>query len=661
MFFSAMTNKQKREENKMKIAFQENEIYKNLFLKYYPGKFLWIEASSVKPSKKWVFQRLIKFTKKKKKSNSQNVKVQINSMTNSKTSLSYSIKECNKAVEEMHGNLIQNPKKLEEFLEKLKPADLCCKQCFQDFIQVQDNEDKDKSTCTFLHSDLNESIIFRKINYSSFLLISEEPAPHSSNYEDIQQKIHQIEDLKKTVETKDRILAAVSHDMRSPLNGIIYYIKSAKDSESPNLRQQKLDFALINANLLLFLVNDFLDFSLFSNNNTLILNPAKFALSNVLNDVLSLVQMEAQNKGIILLLKNECNPNLLLFSDERRMKQVLLNLLTNAIKFTFEGYVKLLVSMVSGSKNLLRFEIIDTGLGIKAEVIPNLMKPFSTFDNEKKANRSGIGLGLYICKTIVGILGPQSNIFIHSEEGKGTQMGFLAFIMNESQEKNKEKLDDFNKIFEKKIETFKEENALESDHREFNIKTQNINKNSFYNKSIFSAFSPKKSSASHSTEKKKFMTLSSNIMHASSCSELPSFIKGISRSFISYPILIADDQSFNLMILNDILLSFKDKNIVVESALNGSIAVDMFCKRNDPMNDDPYALIFMDKEMPIMSGIDATKIIRNKIFKEAFKDVRIIGCSGDAFGRENEDNEFIGLDECFVKPVDTEKFTVNFP
>ena len=450
MFFSAMTNKQKREENKMKIAFQENEIYKNLFLKYYPGKFLWIEASSVKPSKKWVFQRLIKFTKKKKKSSTQNVKIQINSMTNSKTSLSYSIKECNKAVEEMHGNLIQNPKKLEEFLEKLKPADLCCKQCFQDFIQVQDNEDKDKSTCTFLHSDLNESIIFRKINYSSFLLISEEPAPHSSNYEDIQQKIHQIEDLKKTVETKDRILAAVSHDMRSPLNGIIYYIKSAKDSESPNLRQQKLDFALINANLLLFLVNDFLDFSLFSNNNTLILNPAKFALSNVLNDVLSLVQMEAQNKGIILLLKNECNPNLLLFSDERRMKQVLLNLLTNAIKFTFEGYVKLLVSMVSGSKNLLRFEIIDTGLGIKAEVIPNLMKPFSTFDNEKKANRSGIGLGLYICKTIVGILGPQSNIFIHSEEGKGTQMGFLAFIMNESQEKNKEKLDDFNKIFEKK-------------------------------------------------------------------------------------------------------------------------------------------------------------------------------------------------------------------
>lgn len=93
---------------------------------------------------------------------------------------------------------------------------------------------------------------------------------------------------------------------------------------------------------------------------------------------------------------------------------------------------------------------------------------------------------------------------------------------------------------------------------------------------------------------------------------------------------------------------------MVESALNGSIAVDMFCKRNDPMNDDPYALIFMDKEMPIMSGIDATKIIRNKIFKEAYKDVRIIGCSGDAFGRESESNEFIGLDECFVKPVDAE-------
>lgn len=504
MFFSAMAYKKKLDENKMKIAFEENEIYKNLFLKHYSGKFLWIEASKVKPSEKWSFQRLIKFTKKNKKSNNQkNVKIQINSIANSKTPRnSYSIKEYNKTVEELHGDLIQNPKKLEEFLEKLQPADLCCKNCFRDFnsfIQVQNNEDKGKSTCTFLHSDSNETIIFWKINYSSFLLISEEPAPHSSNlisnYEDNQQKIKLIEDLKKTIETKDRILAAVSHDMRSPLNGIIYYIKSAKDSECPNMRQQKLDFALTNANLLLFLVNDFLDFSLFSNNNTLILNPSKFALSNLLNDVLSLVRMEAQNKGIILLLKNECNPNLLLFSDERRMKQVLLNLLTNAIKFTFEGYVRLLVAMVSGSKNLIRFEIIDTGLGIKPEVIPNLMKPFSTFDNEKKANRSGIGLGLYICKTIVGILGPQSNIFIHSEEGKGTQMGFLAFIMNESQEKNKENLNviDFNKIFEKNIETFKEENALESDHREFTIKTQNINKNSFYNKkNICSAFSPKK-------------------------------------------------------------------------------------------------------------------------------------------------------------------------
>ena len=662
LFFVVMSYKGKFNREQNKKDQEECEIYKNLFLKHYPGKVWLIESLKNEVRKKnqvWKFHSLIKHEKKRESSINKNVKIQIDLINNSKQkTILYRLKECNKPAEEKEQDFFQSSKRIENFLEKLQPYESKTYTNFNDFVKHNEKIEINKNPpYLFFHSETKEQLAYVKINLSSFLLISADSANQNVvNLVNITPNIEkEIEELKKKLEIKDQILAAVSHDMRSPLNGIIYYIKSAKEAENANTRHQKLEFALTNTNLLLFLVNDLLDFSLFANNNTLKLNPTKFSLTNLLDEVLSLVSMEAKNKKIIMVLQNDCNSNLLLFSDERRMKQVLLNLLTNAIKFTFEGHVKLKVSMVQNAKNLILFEVFDTGLGIKPEVIPNLMKPFSSFDNqEKKANRNGIGLGLFICKTLVGILGPKPHIFIHSEEKKGTKIGFLAFIMNEAHEKDIElnEVSDFHQIFDKKLETFKEENVLESDHRERAIKTHNINRNSFYNRGRGSSQFTTAYTRNISIEKLRVNSNTNITFHT----EFSAFLKGtMTRNFQNYPILIVDDQSFNLMILKDILLGFKDKNLIVESAANGSIAVEMFCKRNDPKSEDePYTLILMDKEMPIMNGVEATKIIRNKIFKEGYKDLKIIGCTGDVMERDGEKNEFNGLDDYFVKPIDAE-------
>lgn len=660
LFFVVMSYKRKFNGQQIKKDQEECEIYKNLFLNHYPGK-IWLIESVMnevrKKNQRWRFHSLIKHEKKRESSINKNVKIQIDLINNSKQkTILYRLKECNKPAEEKDQDLFQSSKKIENFLEKLQPYESKTSTDFNDFVKHNENIEINKNPpYLFVHAETKEQLTYVKINSTSFLLFSAES--EKQNVVNITPNIEkEIEELKKKLEIKDQILAAVSHDMRSPLNGIIYYIKSAKEAENANTRRQKLEFALTNTNLLLFLVNDLLDFSLFANNNSLKLNPTKFSLTNLLDEVLSLVSMEAKNKKIIMVLQNDCNSNLLLFSDERRMKQVLLNLLTNAIKFTFEGHVKLKVSMVQNAKNLILFEVFDTGLGIKPEIIPNLMKPFSSFDNqEKKANRNGIGLGLFICKTLVGILGPKSHIFIHSEEKKGTKIGFLAFIMNEAHEKDIEvnNVSDFHQIFDKKLETFKEENVLESDHRERTTKIQNINKNSFYNRGGRGSSQFTTAYTRNVSIEKLRVSSNTNITFHS---EISAFSKGtMTRCFQNYPILIVDDQSFNLMILKDILLGFKDKNLIVESAANGSIAVEMFCKRNDPKSEDePYTLILMDKEMPIMNGVEATKMIRNKIFKEGYKDLKIIGCTGDVMERDCEQNEFTGLDDYFVKPIDVE-------
>lgn len=423
----------------------------------------------------------------------------------------------------------------------------------------------------------------------------------------------------------------------------------------------------------------------------------------MLEEVRSMVIMEAMNKNIKILIEIEgILENVSLFSDERRIKQVLINLFTNAIKFTFEGYVKLKVSSVPPEQNLLKFEMIDTGKGIRKEVIPLLMTPFATFDlPQQKINGGGIGLGLFICKTLVGVIGPESNLFIHSEEGKGTKVGFIAYVLmskDEASLASMKSIFPISNYFDLELDVYQEEDVFPSDLRDVLIKKKNQVPLSIHLKSEFmdgvssgeklklhdhcsinralsftginlnsgkrnskSGYLIKQNSnieggstsknmilnppnSSNKSKYQQFLTLKSGEENLNSNNL--SMRSNTVRENTHY-VLIVDDSVYNLIMLGDMIKSYKEKNIQIEKANNGLAAVKMFSGRNSPFsNEPPYEIIFMDNEMPIMTGCEAGIMIKTKIYKEGFKDVKIICVSGDSIGGAQ-----MGIDESFVKPI----------
>ena len=531
----------------------------------------------------------------------------------------------------------KHPQESTQFFDISEPDN----QIFSDIlVRVLNKTEKNHKTFCFVNSD-SEIKLFPMSK--SLLLLKK-------------SKEDKVEEIKKC-DINEKLLASVSHDMRSPLNGIIFYIKAVKEADNEALKQQKLGYALINAQLLLFLVNDILDYSRNKNNGALALNLNQFPLNQILEDVYLIMRLEALNKGIALNIINECPKNLSLYSDEVRLKQILINLLANAIKFTFKGFVQLRVSSVIPQENLIKFEVIDTGLGIKQEIIPLLMKPFATFDiPDRKINRNGIGLGLHICKTLASALGPNDELFIYSEEGRGSKFGFTVYIMNEGENtktfKNERAKESLHVLFERSLEPFYEENALESDVRDFNIKSRNISCHSFYNNKQNNYQSYTSYNSMKKSPRKRFQGYLTNTKMSDPSNESSRF--KLSNATNNKNVLIVDDQVFNLMILYEMITNYSDINIIVEKATNGLMALEMFTSHNDPKTtEEPFNLIFMDCEMPLMRGDEAAKLIKKKILHEGYTDLKIVACTGDVEKDKNRKKEKC-MDEWLVKPVDKE-------
>ncbi|KRX07664.1 Signal transduction histidine kinase, homodimeric domain [Pseudocohnilembus persalinus] len=211
--------------------------------------------------------------------------------------------------------------------------------------------------------------------------------------------------MKELNETKNRLLANVSHDLRTPLNSIINNIKMAELEIKSNyfhmfqsekskscLEQIQKYHTMINSNsqMLLLLVHDILDHTR-SQHKQIQINPEKFSILDLISEMKELLSFPAENKQI----KLEFSINLEdqnLYQDKLRLKQIIMNLMGNAIKFTTKGYVKLTVKSVKNhlTGQLLEFSIEDTGIGIKDEQQKHLFQNFSCDDNESGLNPHGI-------------------------------------------------------------------------------------------------------------------------------------------------------------------------------------------------------------------------------------------------------------------------------
>jgi signal transduction histidine kinase/CheY-like chemotaxis protein len=218
---------------------------------------------------------------------------------------------------------------------------------------------------------------------------------------------------------KTDFLASMSHEIRTPLNGIIGYTERLLE-ERLNARQRRYaDLIQVSASALLTVANDILDFSSIEADQ-IKLQVEPFSLVSLVEDTVSIVSSGAGKKGVPIKISLDPRvPNMVL-GDEARLRQILLNLLNNAVKFTREGHITTLVQHKgrSGTGEVIRISIIDTGIGIAPEKHDRLFKRFSQIDPSIRREFGGTGLGLAISKRLVELMGGE--IGLESKEGEGS-------------------------------------------------------------------------------------------------------------------------------------------------------------------------------------------------------------------------------------------------
>ena len=246
---------------------------------------------------------------------------------------------------------------------------------------------------------------------------------------DVTDKKRQIEEMRELQEqaevanqAKSRFLANMSHEIRTPINAILGMNEMIlREGMQDDIRQYAVDVKN-SANALLNIVNDVLDFSKIESGKLEII-PVEYDICSMLNDLVNMISIRAKSKNLQFDVQISSEIPSVLFGDDIRLRQILINLLTNAVKYTEKGTVTLRVS--GAEKNnieKLRFEVEDTGIGIAKEDLPKLYSAFERIEEKKNRSIEGTGLGLNITINLLELMGSQ--LKVESEYGKGSIFSF---------------------------------------------------------------------------------------------------------------------------------------------------------------------------------------------------------------------------------------------
>ena len=251
--------------------------------------------------------------------------------------------------------------------------------------------------------------------------------------QELEQKYAELEEASRLAEeerkqalaaddAKGKFLAHMSHEIRTPINAVLgmntMILRETKDMQ---IKEYALDIQNASQNLL-SLINDILDFSKIESGKLEIIR-VEYDMSSMIHDISNMISAKARDKKLKFAIHLDENLPSKLFGDDVRIRQILVNLLNNGVKYTHQGSVSLSIKgRKQDGKVLLDFEVADTGIGIKQEDISKLFKEFERIEEKRNRNIEGTGLGMNITVRLLALM--NSTLQVESEYGKGSKFSF---------------------------------------------------------------------------------------------------------------------------------------------------------------------------------------------------------------------------------------------